>query len=59
MYRLELIFRPKWPEMAGMTRNTLKFDLRWNGGLSCTGLYTGTRFFVRSGWNGTEYTTLI
>jgi hypothetical protein len=41
-----------------MTRNTPKFDPRWNGGLSCTGLHTGTRFSVRSGRNGMESTTL-
>ena len=42
-----------------MTRNTPKFDPRWNGGLSRTGLHTGTRFSVHSGRNGTEYTTLL
>ena len=28
-------------------------------GVSRTGLHTGTRFSVRSGRNGTEYTTLV
>ena len=58
VYRLELIFRLKWPEMAGMTRNIPKFDPRWNGGLSRTGLHTGTRFSVHSSRNGMEYTTM-
>jgi ribosomal protein S18 len=40
-------------------RNTPKFYPRWNGGVSRTGLHTGTRFFVRSGRNGTEYTTMF
>ena len=44
---------------AKMTRNTSKFDLRWNGGLSRTGLQTSMRFSVRSGRNRTESTTLL
>ncbi len=42
-----------------MARNTLKFDLRWNGGLPRTGLHTGTRFSVRFSRNRTESTTLV
>ena len=43
---------------AEMTRNSPKFDLRWNGGLSRIGLHNGMRFSIRSGQNGMEYTTL-
>jgi hypothetical protein len=39
-------------------RNRPKFYLRWNWAVSRTGLHTGMRFSVRSGRNGTEYTTL-
>jgi hypothetical protein len=45
--------------LAEMTRNTLKFYPRWNGGLSRTGLHTGIRFSVRSSRNRTEFTTLL
>ncbi len=41
-----------------MTRNTPKFDPRWNEGLSRTGLHNGMRFSVRFGRNETKYTTL-
>ena len=40
-------------------RNRLKFWPRWNIGVPRTGLHAGTRFSVRSGRNGTDYTTLI
>ncbi len=36
-------------------RNTPKFYLMWNKGLSCI----GTRFSIHSGRNGTEYTTMV
>ena len=39
-------------------RNRLKFWPRWNMGVPHTGLHVGTRFSVRSGRNGTEYTIL-
>ena len=39
-------------------RNTPKFYPRWNGGLSRTGLHTGTRFSVHFDRNGMEYTTM-
>ena len=50
---------PKFTEMAETHRNTSKFYPRWNGGLSRTGLHTGTRFSIRSDQNGTEYTTMV
>ena len=40
-------------------RNKPKFWLRWNMGVPCTSLHAGTRFSVRSGWNRTEYATLV
>jgi hypothetical protein len=40
-------------------RNRPKFWPRWNMGVPRTGLHAGTRFSVRSGRNGTEYTTLL
>jgi hypothetical protein len=46
---------PKFTETAETHRNTSKFYPRWNGGLS----RTGTRFSIRSGRNGTEYTTMV
>jgi hypothetical protein len=40
--------RPKHPEIL--------LEVEW--GVSRTGLHTGTRFSIRSGRNGTEYTTM-
>ena len=48
----------KSTETAETHRNTPKFYPRWNGGLSRTGLHTGTRFSVHFGRNGMEYTTM-
>jgi hypothetical protein len=41
-------YRPKQAETSRNGRNTPKFYPRWNRGLSCTGLHTGTRFSVLS-----------
>ena len=43
------------PEMA---RNGPVFNPRWNRCVSRTGSHAGTRYSGRSGWNGTESTTL-
>ena len=50
---------PKFTETTEMTRNTTKFFSRWNGGLSRTGLHTGTRFSGCSSRNRTKNTTLF
>uniref|UniRef100_A0A2N9IHY2 Uncharacterized protein n=1 Tax=Fagus sylvatica TaxID=28930 RepID=A0A2N9IHY2_FAGSY len=51
--------RPEQAEMGRNGRNGPEYEPRWNRGVTRTGLHTGTRFSVRSGLNGTDYTTLV
>uniref|UniRef100_A0A2N9IDQ0 Uncharacterized protein n=1 Tax=Fagus sylvatica TaxID=28930 RepID=A0A2N9IDQ0_FAGSY len=66
--KTQKVFRPDYsylPEQVGTGRNGPKrakrpeYEPRWNRGVTRTGLHTGTRFSVRSGRNGTDYTTLV
>ena len=55
------MYRPIRPVLAGIARNwpvrPVFFPVR-NRGVECTGLLAGTVYSGRTGWYGTELTTL-
>lgn len=52
-------FGQNLPKLTKMHQSRLKFSLRWNKGVSHSGLQTNMRYSIHSGQNGMEFITLL